>query len=72
MLVTSLDVDWRDVEPSWLDKARSLAADSGDLPRLSAVDLDVLALLLGSRCHYTQMIIAYRTQCKKQVLRHNQ
>ena len=47
MLVTSLDVDWRDVEPNWLDKARTLAADSGDLPRLSAVDLDVLALAVG-------------------------
>ena len=47
MLVDSLEVDWRDVEPDWLDKARELAADSGDLPRLSKVDLDVLALAIG-------------------------
>ena len=44
MLVNSLEVDWRDVEPNWLDKARELAADSGDLPRLSKVDLTFLHL----------------------------
>ena len=69
MLVNSLEVDWRDIEPNWLDKARELAADSGDLPRLSKVDLDVLALAVGLNCHFTRMIIAYRILCKKQGLK---
>ena len=47
MLVSSIDVDWREVDSNWLEKARELAADSGDLPRLSNVDLDVLALAVG-------------------------
>ena len=47
MLINSVDIDWRDVHPNWLEKARLVAADSGDLPRLSAVDLDVLALAVG-------------------------
>ena len=47
MLVSSIEVDWRDVEPNWLESARQAAADSGDLPRLSNVDLDVLALTIG-------------------------
>ena len=46
MLVSSIDVDWRDVDAKWLEKAREVAAVSGDLPRLSNVDLDVLALAL--------------------------
>ena len=47
LLVSSLEIDWREIEPQWLADARSLAAESGDLPRLSAVDLDVLALAIG-------------------------
>ena len=47
MLVSSIDVDWRDIDANWLEKARTVAADSGDLPRLSNVDLDVLALAVG-------------------------
>ena len=47
MLVSSIDVDWREVNSNWLEKARIAAADSGDLPRLSNVDLDVLALADG-------------------------
>ena len=47
MLVSSIDVDWRSIEPEWLELARAAAADSGDLPRLSPVDLDVLALAIG-------------------------
>ena len=46
MLVQALDIDWRDVPPNWLNDAKECAADSGDLPRLSDVDLDVLALAL--------------------------
>ena len=45
ILVRSIYVDWRDVDPHWLSEARLVAAQSGDLPRLSDVDLDVLALL---------------------------
>ena len=47
MLVSSIDVDWRDVDPQWLSEARLVASQSGDLPRLSDVDLDVLALAIG-------------------------
>ena len=47
MLVFALEIDWRQVSPDWLDMARDAAAKSGDLPRLSDVDVDVLALALG-------------------------
>tara|TARA_B100000767_G_scaffold133132_1_gene126333 strand:+ start:938 stop:1303 length:366 start_codon:yes stop_codon:yes gene_type:complete len=39
-------IEWRDVPASWLQNAREAAASSGDLPRLSDVDVDVLALAL--------------------------
>jgi UPF0271 protein len=48
LLVQSLDsIQWRDVPEGWLQLAREAAASSGDLPRLSDVDVDVLALALG-------------------------
>ncbi len=47
MLVFALDIDWRQVPSDWLKNAREIAAKSGDLPRLSDVDLDILALALG-------------------------
>ena len=47
MLVSAIGIDWRDVDANWLESARQAAADSGDLPRLSNVDLDVLALTIG-------------------------
>jgi len=47
MLVFALDIEWRQVPNDWLENAREVAAKSGDLPRLSDVDLDVLALALG-------------------------
>lgn len=47
MLIQAIDIEWRDVSEQWLAKARECAAQSGDLPRLSDVDLDVLALALG-------------------------
>tara|TARA_B100000609_G_scaffold175533_1_gene152894 strand:+ start:218 stop:712 length:495 start_codon:yes stop_codon:yes gene_type:complete len=47
LLVFALDIDWRQVPAKWLTNARKVAAESGDLPRLSNVDLDVLALALG-------------------------
>lgn len=50
MLIQSLDIDWRDVPPGWMANAREVAAASGDLPRLSDVDLDVLALALALDC----------------------
>ena len=43
MLVFALDIDWRQVPTNWLEKAREVAAKSGDLPRLSDVDLDVVS-----------------------------
>ena len=47
MLIQAIDIEWRDVTEQWLEKAKECAAESGDLPRLSDVDLDVLALALG-------------------------
>lgn len=47
MLVDTVDINWRDVSPAWLGEARRVAAASGDLPRLSDVDLDLLALAIG-------------------------
>ncbi len=47
MLIQAIDLEWREVPVQWLEKARQCAAQSGDLPRLSDVDLDVLALALG-------------------------
>ena len=47
MLVFALEIYWRQVSPDWLDMARDAAAKSGYLPRLSDVDVDVLALALG-------------------------
>ena len=46
----------------WME-ARDLAADSGDLPRSSKVDLDALALAAGLVTRIL-MIIAYRILCK--------
>ena len=47
MLVQALDIDWRDADAAWIARAKECAAQSGDLPRLSDVDLEVLALALG-------------------------
>lgn len=48
LLVQSLDsIEWRDVPPAWLQDAKEAAASSGDLPRLSDVDVDVLALAIA-------------------------
>ena len=48
LLVQSLDsIEWRDVPPAWLQDAKEAAALSGDLPRLSDVDADVLALAIA-------------------------
>ena len=47
LLLESADLLWRDVSASWLEQATSVASQTGDLVRLSDVDLDVLALALG-------------------------
>ena len=46
MLVESADIQWRDVSPSAIEQAKNCASVSGDLARLSDVDVDVLALAL--------------------------
>lgn len=46
MLIDATNLDWRTVSPSALEGARACAGATGDLPRLSDVDLDVLALAL--------------------------
>ena len=47
MLVSNLDINWQEPVAEWLENARTAAANSGDLPRLSSVDLDILALAMG-------------------------
>ncbi len=47
MLIETLDLDWRDVPSEWHALATQCASETGDLPRLSDVDVDVLALALG-------------------------
>ncbi|MCH1422533.1 MAG: hypothetical protein L7U62_03455 [Candidatus Poseidoniaceae archaeon] len=47
MLIQAIDIDWRAPDSVWLAEAKRCAAQSGDLPRLSDVDLDILALALG-------------------------
>lgn len=47
LLLESAQLDWRAVPEDWLELAKSVASLSGDLPRLSDVDLDVLALAVG-------------------------
>ena len=46
MLIETADIQWRTPSPRSLDDAKSAASASGDLARLSDVDLDVLALAL--------------------------
>ena len=47
LLVEAMDLRWQDVPADWLARATATARETGDLPRLSDVDLDVLALALG-------------------------
>lgn len=46
MLVEAADIVWRSVSSSAIEQAKSCAGASGDLARLSDVDVDVLALAL--------------------------
>ena len=46
LLVESADLEWRSVSRAALEQAKACAKATGDLPRLSDVDLDVLALAL--------------------------
>jgi rRNA maturation endonuclease Nob1 len=45
MLIESIDIEWMSMGTS---DAESAAATTGDLPRLSPVDLDILALALAT------------------------
>jgi len=47
LLMETVALDWRIVPPEWRVLATQRASETGDLPRLSDVDLDVLALALG-------------------------
>ena len=49
MLIETADIQWRVPAPASLKDAKSAASTSGDLARLSDVDLDVLALALAYR-----------------------
>ncbi len=46
LLIEAADLRWEQPSDASLDVARRAGAASGDLPRLSPVDLDVLALAL--------------------------
>ena len=47
MLIDAADLDWRSPTPAALEAAKAAAGASGDLARLSDVDVDVLALALS-------------------------
>ena len=47
MLIETADIQWRAPATAFLNDAKSAASASGDLARLSDVDLDVLALALA-------------------------
>lgn len=47
LMVEAADLRWMDASPEWMVAAKTAAGETGDLPRLSDVDLDVLALAMG-------------------------
>ena len=49
MLIDSLDMDWRTASEDERQAILDVAAKTGDLPRLSDVDIDLLALALASQ-----------------------
>ena len=49
MLIDSLDMDWRTASESDRQSILDVAAKTGDLPRLSDVDIDLLALALANQ-----------------------
>ncbi len=51
MLVEAAQIEWMNPSPAHFEAATSAAASTGDLPRLSTVDLEVLALSLGLKRH---------------------
>jgi rRNA maturation endonuclease Nob1 len=60
MLIDAADLQWQDAPQDWIGRAKQVASQSGDLPRLSDVDVDVLALAL---CHQAHLVTDdYRLQ----------
>ena len=49
MLIDSLDMDWRTANEDERQNVLEIAAKTGDLPRLSDVDIDLLALALANQ-----------------------
>jgi len=49
MLIETLDMDWRTASIDERQVVLDLAAKTGDLPRLSDVDLDLLALAIANK-----------------------
>lgn len=49
MLIDSLDMDWRTASEIERQTVLDVAATTGDLPRLSDVDIDLLALALANQ-----------------------
>ena len=60
MLVESADIEWLQPTQAWVAQARTAASQSGDLPQLSPVDLDLLALAIG--CEAVLFTDDYRMQ----------
>lgn len=62
LLVDTADLQWRMPSADELNEARAVAGRTGDLPRLSQVDLDVLALALAARPEAELVTDDYRLQ----------
>jgi len=49
LLIDSLDMDWRTASPEEREVVHELASKTGDLPRLSDVDIDLIALAISNQ-----------------------
>lgn len=49
LLIETLEMDWRTASLNQREKVHDIASKTGDLPRLSDVDIDLLALALASQ-----------------------
>ena len=49
LLIDSLDMDWRTASPEERNVVHELASKTGDLPRLSDVDIDLIALAISNQ-----------------------
>ena len=57
LLIDSLEMDWRTATIDERQTAIEIASKTGDLPRLSDVDIDLLALAIANEPRSSRMII---------------